>query len=337
MYIGVAVSVVLSIALYLLVEQPVLRGLGKAKTLVAALVAASVALAASPTAVAAIAADERDYANVRRTNYGLSLECSRVFTGVVKDVCRTQPEPKVAIWGDSYAMAWTSVLMGPLAEHGLEQTTRGACDPLYGMSRFPIVPGTYNRETAQQCIENNDAILNYLASQDNIETVLIAGRLTTILSQRNLMLVQTDDGFTEKPTSLELATFGLSEAVRFLHEAGKKVAILSPPPADGSLIGDCLEREARGKITFGGRGSCDLPLADVTKTREVIWGMIQAAADANDVPVISMDDFLCDETTCKASIDGTFIYRDAGHLTYEGAALIGQQSDVASRVLSEPR
>lgn len=36
-------------------------------------------------------------------------------------------------------------------------------------------------------------------------------------------------------------------------------------------------------------------------------------------------------------IDGTFLYRDSGHLAYEGAELIGERSDLAERIMSMAR
>jgi hypothetical protein len=309
---------------------------------VGGLLAASILIAASPVALAEASPHTRDFAEVRRNNYGLSIDCTvnerRPFTGRPSDACRTTTKPKLLVWGDSYAMAWTSVLMGPLKDFGLEQITRGACDPLLGMARFPKASGeAYSQQTARECIETHNAILAYAIAQPSIEIVALAGRFSTVLSNSNLMLVETTDGYDVREVSIDLAATGLSNLADQLQNAGKRVVFLSPPPADGSEIGECLERRESGKITFGQGEGCDLSVPNVTATRKDTWAMLALASQRSNVPVISMDSFLCDEVTCRTMLDGKFIYRDSGHLAYEGAALIGERSDVAQDIVKAAR
>jgi peptidoglycan/LPS O-acetylase OafA/YrhL len=343
LYVAVVISFTLSILLYLLVERPIQRGLFvRRKALVATLLAVSGVIAASPAALSAMSHDDQNFTEIRRTNYGLSIECTvserRPFTGELDPECRTTPDAHILIWGDSYAMAWASVLMGPLRDEGLEQITRGACDPLLGMSRFSKSnDGSATRATAEECINTHKAILDYAISRQQVDTVFIAGRFSTILSRNNLMLVERPGGYADEPVSPELAASGLAGLAIKLKEAGKRVAFLAPPPANGTEIGDCLERQAKGKVVFSSRGGCDLAIEDVKKTQGDTWGMLKLAAQEADVPIIWANDFLCSETTCRTLIEGKFIYRDYGHMSVEGAQLIGEQSDVAKRALAAAR
>ncbi len=53
-------------------------------------------------------------------------------------------------------------------------------------------------------------------------------------------------------------------------------------------------------------------------------------------PVVWLSDTLCPHEECKASIGGTLLYWDNGHLSYEGSALVGRLSDLYSQVVSTP-
>ena len=342
LYLAIAISVALSLVLYRLVEEPFRKGFGtNRKVLTAGLLATSVMVLLAPATVLAATSSDRDYAYVRRDNYGLGIQCTindrRPFTGAPREGCRTQPVSRLIVWGDSYAMAWASVLMAPLHDFGLEQLTRAACDPLLGIARFSRArKGAYTRKIAIECISTHHAILDYVKANDAIETVAIGGRFSEIMSDNGLMLVETATGYDVEEPSIELAASGLARLVGELRDAGKKVVILAPPPADGSQIGDCLEREERGKVTFG-RDGCELSMADVQAARASTWAMLTLAADLSDAPIVSMDGFLCTATICRTKIDGKFVYRDSGHLAYEGAAVIGEQSNLAEQVLRAAR
>lgn len=56
-----------------------------------------------------------------------------------------------------------------------------------------------------------------------------------------------------------------------------------------------------------------------------------------DVEVISYHDFLCDDTTYKTEIDGKFLYRDSGNLSYEGSEIISRKARLAERLIRDAR
>jgi hypothetical protein len=49
-------------------------------------------------------------------------------------------------------------------------------------------------------------------------------------------------------------------------------------------------------------------------------------------PVVYLSDGICKDGQCHASEDGVFIYRDFGHLSYEGSAWLGQKMDFYQRL-----
>ena len=44
-----------------------------------------------------------------------------------------------------------------------------------------------------------------------------------------------------------------------------------------------------------------------------------------------MDDVLCANGRCATEIDGTFVYRDSGHLSYDGSVLIARRMQLGTQ------
>ncbi|MEG3081837.1 acyltransferase family protein [Halomonas sp. 5021] len=341
-WIAVALSFVLSIALYRFVEEP-FRKINpvKPRRFVAGLVGCSAVIAVSPSAIAAFTASDRDYQHVRRTNYGLAFECSlktdESFS--IKESCKTTEHPKVLVWGDSYSMAWSSALMGPLGEYGMQQITMGGCDPLYRVARFAqSANSTYNLEYAKACMRFNSNVLTYAKESEDIETVVIAGRMQSPLSESNLLLTQTAKGeYEDREVSTDIVTNALASLAMELHKSGKKVVFIAPPPADGSNIGACLERRARGKLILGSQSDCTITMDANREYRGDTLDMMADAAELAGIDLLDVFGFLCDDGVCNTQIDGTILYRDYSHLTYSGAALLGERSSLARDVLEKAR
>ena len=54
-----------------------------------------------------------------------------------------------------------------------------------------------------------------------------------------------------------------------------------------------------------------------------------------DYKIIWPDRVICDDQTCHAEIDGTFIFRDFGHFSYEGVEYLGREMDFYGSIVSE--
>lgn len=341
--ISVVISVIIAFALaYILhrhVEEPLRRRESISKSsMIASLLATSVALIAGQTISAAMTASPYDFENLRRQAYGISRKCAFgtkfIFDGSVPDHCRTKADAKVLVWGDSYAMAWTSGLVPALDNVGVEQVTMAACEPLFRMARFSKDPGDrYNEAYARSCIAHNDKVLDYIRQRQELEVIVLAGRFQTILSS-GLMLVRSDQGYSEQPRSIELAADGLKLQIEQIRAAGKKVIVLPPPPADGSEIGDCLEEEARARSLERLGDACRMALSDVKAYRSQTSDMLNLVQTRTGVALPDSYSFLCgDQAYCRTHFDGILLYRDSGHLTVEGSKLIVDKTDLAETIL----
>ncbi len=71
--------------------------------------------------------------------------------------------------------------------------------------------------------------------------------------------------------------------------------------------------------------ACDFAAA-VERARDAGVDALLSAVAAKGVRVVWLSAALCRQDICPASIDGVFLYRDAGHLSFEGSRWIGEHT-----------
>lgn len=247
-----------------------------------------------------------------RHNHGLSHPC--YGNGDHPRACRTDDEPEVLLWGDSYAMHLGAGLVAEKPDIRLVQYTRPSCGPIPGVA--PLREQDEGLDWAEKCIAHNDGVLRFLESAESIRYVLL-GSPFHYYFQSNAQLA-TRDGTLVSGQSAGLDL--LRENIARLQAAGKQVAVMAPPPLAGADYGRCVARAALLGVSAE---RCDFP--------RVAWERYRAETIAalreleGVVRVIWLADGICPEGLCRASMDGAVIYRDNGHLTYEGARLLAQK------------
>jgi hypothetical protein len=113
--------------------------------------------------------------------------------------------------------------------------------------------------------------------------------------------------------------------------------LIAPPPSGGFNIGDCLERQLSGKLTFGGRSNCNIDRAKYQTKSADVFKFLEAAVSDADVAVIRFDPWLCDSNSCKTLLDGTMIYRDGGHFSYAGSVLVAERMQLAKLIREQAK
>jgi len=146
------------------------------------------------------------------------------------------------------------------------------------------------------------------------------------------MLVRRGQILEEHSVSLALAIAGIKALVDEVHSLGKRVVVIAPPPNFKIDVGDCLERKAQGKIILGTYSGCRMPVSDHLEIQSKALEMLRHLPAQAGVEVVDYYDFLCDRQFCRTEIDGKFLYRDAGHLSYEGSELIVRQTGLVDRI-----
>lgn len=254
--------------------------------------------------------DRVNYSEIRKTNFGLSRECDNwiLDSGISKE-CVTGKNPRLAVWGDSYAM---HLVPGILMENrDLIQITKSSCGPIVGLA--PI-HGRYTRDWAERCEEFNERVIQKIIRSDSITHVILSSTFAFYFKG-------TEGQFYSKGRVAERdntrAMEALISTIEQLRAAGKVPILVSPPPRSGFNIGECLEREKTDLILF--RKSCDVPVADYIEYENEVIQALRYVEKRTGVRIIWLDRLLCDRQKCRSEIEGTFVYRDSGHLSISGS------------------
>jgi len=78
----------------------------------------------------------------------------------------------------------------------------------------------------------------------------------------------------------------------------------------------------------GAENQCDFTLNTEVAGRKLLEHV------QGKVPVIWLSEFICSNGLCDPMQDGVFLYRDYGHLSYEGAAYLTRRHDLSAKILS---
>ncbi|AUX78850.1 acyltransferase family protein [Sinorhizobium fredii] len=341
-YAAVFLSVVASLALHRFVEKPFRRGSVTSHVrMTSGLVIATALLAIVPAVDIGATESRVGVSDVRRINYGLGRACDLTpgsLPQIIPEACQTADRPELLVWGDSFAMALVPGLAKTVGKAGLAQLTMSGCLPAIGVAAFSRrAASPYPRAFGVDCIRFNDSVLSILKNQPEITTVAISSPFDAPVSSDFILLKRTGDTFTEVEASVDGAAEGIKSLVEAVRALGRRVVVVAPPPVANFDIGDCLERKARGSLMLGDYRDCKIHVSDYRRMRSRTLELLNQVAMKADVEVVSYHDFLCDGTTCKTEIDGKYLYRDSGHLSYEGSELIARKTRLAQRLIRAAR
>lgn len=241
-------------------------------------------------------------------NTGVDVSCRRGFT--LSDRCATGSDPRILVWGDSYAMHTVGALIEALPEEmALRQMTLPSCGPIVTVT---MVASTAETEA---CARFNDQVLEWLQSDPGIETVVLSSPFAWLASPT--LTLRHDDG-TDEPGSLQSGIAAVAETIMTLQGLGLRVVVLSPPPNPGWNIGRCLAHQAFRGDTLN---SCDFLHDDLSAPTGLAYSILAGVEEL--APVIRLDRSICSDGICRSAIGETFIYRDTGHLSNLGSAWLG--------------
>lgn len=309
------VAVLFATIMYLLVERPFLRlRISFLRTAMAA-VGAGIILALAQLGASAVGG-RLDFAYLRRPNYGLDRLCDNyIFEN--RTECRTKNEPQTLVWGDSYGMFFASGARYLLKE-GMVQATYSACPPFIGYAPYnPAYPDPLL--VSKYCIAFNDGVKTYATHSQSLRTVIIAASFGQYTVSGYQMMRRTEDGENIiEGSNLETAKADLRQLVVDLILAGKNVIVVSPPPGVDESTVTCSERLISHKFMIGERVNCDNAAAPYRIGNHSIDALLRVAVSAG-AKEIRWADGMCDQEVCHSILDGVALYRDVGHLSYDGA------------------
>ena len=247
-------------------------------------------------------------------NTGLSLDCEGGFT--LSPNCRTSAAPEVLLWGDSYAMHLLDGLVASNPRIQLIQFTFSVCGPVLGIA--PIVPEN-PRSWSAKCIAFNDQVLDYVTRTRSLKYAVLSSPFYRYVSKGSRVL--TSDGKVVAGATVAYAAF--KRTLDTLVSLGIKPIVVSPPPSPGFDAGKCLVNATKFAED---PTTCDFTFKGAAHGQRPVRTFLEKIA--TDYDVIWLDPAICDRDSCAASREGTFIYRDSGHLSHEGSAYIGRKMDL---------
>lgn len=286
--------------------------------------------------------DSADYAHIRRFNHGLNPICQYGDKFEPKPECQNAQQPRIMVWGDLTAKHLVDGVVAS-GQVGLIQVTQNGCGSLLNISRLDPNDG-FGRTWAEGCIKFNQSVIDYLGSHPSIEVVVLASSFGEYLGGKRLVGLAQDWQRDALPAFAELdggelvALKNLRATVSAVRAMGKRVVIVAPPPSAAFNIGRCLELKANGKVFIGAdTPSCAVSEASYHLSKKAPRAFLDHASEEIDVSVIRFDDFLCRAGTCATEINGTFLYRDGGHLSVDGSRLLGREMGLAGKILTTAR
>ncbi len=326
-------SFVLAYALHRWVEEPFRHANASKRPALLRAGVASVVLVMGAVGVSVYQSQSSNFVHARRLNYGLDKACESTGDFQPKPACQTALEPKVLVWGDSYAMHVIPGLAQAGAALPLAQATRSSCGPLLGVAAVSNSAG-YDEETAKRCIKFNESVFAYLSKQPSVQTVVLSSPFSQYIwgDQVRLMSASGDERYTMDEAGVQGALAALRVTAKRLQSIGKRVIVVAPPPGSNFDIGLCIERLASHLPTRGVAKDCSVSMASYRAERGRVLDFLSAVGREPGIEMISYDDYLCDAMSCRTYIDGTFIYRDAGHLSIEGSVHLAKAIGLQERV-----
>ncbi|OQW91554.1 MAG: hypothetical protein BWK78_04275, partial [Thiotrichaceae bacterium IS1] len=325
--IAVAFALCIGFLLYRYIELPIRHAEIKiSRKLVGATISVSLTLALTPFWITLAHSSTVDYTQVRRVNHGFGVACEFNQDFTPKAECRNSEKPTLLVWGDSFAMHLVPGIIAT-TDAGVVQATRSVCGPFIGMA--PIDNITYTRSWAKLCLAFNQSVFDYLSATPSIKTVVLSSPFEQFLSTgdntrswRSLKIVGGQ--LVEQEPTVYGAVEAMRKTVEKLRELGKQVVIVAPPPMSGFDSGRCLERKATGLLILGVISDCNIPISDYHKKQELVLDFLQQV-QRELVPVVYFDEILCSKLSCSTLLDGKFVYRDSGHLSYDGSQIVAKK------------
>lgn len=249
-----------------------------------------------------------------RINQGLGMECDGLIN--TTSICRTDENPEVVLWGDSYAMHLMQGLLS--ANPGLKiiQLTQSGCGPV-----LDIAPVTreLSPEWAKACIENNDKIFKYIKAQKSLHFVVLSSPFAQYVDSNALIRLRSGE-----VVGGERVAYGFFfNTLEQLYNAGVIPVVVSPTPQNGDNIGKCLLKTAMLNKPLE---VCNFNLEEVYNKYNKVIEFLKWVD--KDFDVRWLIDPICEDGVCRAAFGDTLIFRDSGHLSHEGSKFMGENTSL---------
>jgi peptidoglycan/LPS O-acetylase OafA/YrhL len=235
-------------------------------------------------------------------NHGLSSDCEGGFNQSPN--CYTSEAPNVLLWGDSFAMHLAQGILASEPNVAIQQHTTSGCSPILNAAAF----NQWQTDAAERCIEFNSNVFSWLEENPSVEMVILSSPFRIVngnfLSFGSVYSAERGEG-----NLLGL----MRQTIDRISELGVSVLVVSPTPTSGRNNGRCVAKAIYWALP---QNTCDFEYLESAGEE-----FVRAISDF--APVYWLADDICSNSVCEAYTGEAFIFRDGGHLSHEGSALLG--------------
>lgn len=314
----IALSLLLAMLSYRIVETPFRRGATLKHLCVSMTVCFGMIIAAT-TVLSTLARDRKEIV----PSYQWALEnaspqlISYIEGMVTRTPCTAEPDalgtiecrfgaadqkPSIVIWGDSLAGA----LLDGINEAARENSVAGVA---YISDGCPPILGLRNTASATCTAATHRAVLDRITALPDVETVLLIGNLEVAMTAANVLI----DGSTTSP---DLVAQKITQAMQTLRAAGLRTVLIEQGPMFDAHVAEHELQRARNDFEGSQSITRAYHLASIAQTRRL--------AGAFDTYIKTVDLF-CEETDCPSvDSDGNLVVYDRNHVTKTYAQKLAQ-------------
>jgi len=206
----------------------------------------------------------------------------------------TPPARKVALVGDSHAEQWRGALHEIARAENWEivELLRGGC-PVTSARVLTFEGGRVDTEGCARWGQQVDEYLQLHPFDD-----VLTSSFTTAFT------FDSDDGVG----SFEAGTRGFARTWIAWAASGARVHVIRDVPTTaGRHLAECLMTADDSPLR------CSRPRSEAVVPDAAMAAVDQLASE--NVELVDLTDFFCDETTCYAAIGGAVVYWDANHMS----------------------
>ena len=222
--------------------------------------------------------------------------------------CRPGDEPRIILYGDSYAAHLMPMLESLYPGREVIELTRSACSPAQGFAQ--VIPGTrYTAEWARDCMQHNRQAMAYLMGLDPSWIILGTPYANTV---QNELVFSEEAEHAGNP--LLITVNGIRRTVNQLTESGHSVVVVEPPNNNGEDNHRCVKLAQRGMKSIE---SCAFTSDSYSERTRIALEASHLLDES--LKVFRLSRFYCAEGECRPWVDDVAIFKDTGHLSDEGA------------------
>lgn len=259
-----------------------------------------------------------DWNAITAGNYGLGKSCDYHDQFVRNQNCTFGDHPRVVLWGDSFAMHLASGLKQ--AQVGFIQATKANCGPSFYVA--PVQYSAFYDETwASDCMRFTRSVKAFLKENSaSLKWVIVASPFEQYVD--GLLY----DGKHVRNLNAEERVAAFTRTINDIRAMGLMPVLVMPPPNPGNDIdtSECIHRLAAGFPVKSSKlhADCSFDEALNNQVHKDRNDFVRKIVDATGVQTVSLQNEMCSDGRCPASMNGIPLYRDGAHLSEPGAALL---------------